>query len=186
MYINVKDCAALTAKLLQDDELAALIESYSDTDTAAASDSDVKTVLTAVSLAASEISGDGFPALVTEKITATNGILGFGTRKVEFVLSVEKDGRRVRYSVADGGLKVAEDGEYTVSYAVETNEAALGETIRLGEFCNTSMAAYLAARNVCLITGRTDEAAIWDQRYNAEAEKKRLRRLAHIAERRWR
>ena len=60
----------------------------------------------------------------------------------------------------------------------------VADEVELGAFA-TGLIEYLAARDYCLITGRTDEASVWDQRYNAEAENKRIRRRAVMPRRAW-
>ena len=81
----------------------------------------------------------------------------------------------------DGLIPFSALGEADKPYA----HVGADDELAVGAGADAEMLTYLAARNFCLITGRTDEASVWDQRYNAEAENKRLRRRATLPRRAW-
>ena len=72
-----------------------------------------------------------------------------------------------------------------MTYTVSPEDKALDDTVTVGVLADEEMLAYLAARNYCIVTGRSDEASVWDQRYSSESEKKRLTRRAALCPRVW-
>lgn len=178
--MTVKEIAVLAAALLQADDLEAIFESGE-----VPTDRDALTLTKCVELAACETGGD-FPVSKTQTLVASSGRIPFSAfgRSPSSVLSVRSKGKRVKFRVEPDGIRVG-NGTFEVEYAVMPETKESGE-IEIGAFVTRELLAYLAARNFCLITGRADEASIWDQRYNAEAEKRRIKRRAEIPARVWR
>lgn len=184
--MTVRQIASTAAALLQADDMEAILESGDNT--AALDDADVKTLIKCVNLAAAELCADGFPLCYTQELAAENGIIGFGdfTALPSTVRAVVKNGAPARFAIDTRGIKVHGDGVYAVTYSAVPSDKNVDDEVEVGALCDGNIVAYLAARNFCLITGRTDEASVWDQRYTAEAEKRRLTRRATVAGRRWR
>lgn len=197
--MTVKQIVLSAAALLQADdieELFAAQESPPDataTDGGASSpdpaeDADVKTLVKSVNLAAAELCANGFPVCRQERATAVDRIIPFGELSCvpTHVRGVKKLRSNVPFTVDDRGITVSADGEYTVLYVAEPTDKGLDDEIEAGAGVDANIMTYLAARNYCLITGRTDDAHIWDQRYCAETENKRMARRARLRERDWR
>lgn len=179
--MGVKDIAKAAAVILQADDIVSALEigDYGD--------SDVCTLVKCINLATAELCTDGFPVCVSEVLPATKGFIALTllSREPSGVREVTKDGVRVPFSVDPRGVRVSGDGMYTVVYDAVPKEVGLSDDAEVNALCDCNIAAYLTARNYCLITGRTDEASVWDQRYNAEAEKRRLTRRAKLKGRKW-
>ncbi len=180
--MTVKDIAISCAVLLQADDIEQAVESET-----ADGDPDVKALVKSINLALGEIASDGFSESATAKLNAENGVIPFSAFSVPLsaVLSVRDKFGAVDFSTTPSGIKTPSDGEYTVEYSTFPAEKTLDSELELAPFIGRDDLTYLAARNFCLITGRTDEASIWDQRYTAEIEKKRIKRRAKLPTRHW-
>ncbi len=143
---------------------------------------EVKSLAHCVTLAVAETCGDGFPIVKSERLVSSGGVIPLSVFSAvpASIEEVRSGGRTVSFRVDGMGVYVNGDGEYVVKYSVEPPACGLADTIECGALVDKYMLAYLTARNYCLVTGRTDDAAIWDQRYCAEAEKKRLGRRAKL------
>ena len=183
--MTVRQAAVAAARILQADDAEALLADGEKTDEEIMLDEDVKALATAVNLAAAEMSGDGFPIVRRVDAESVGGRIPLaGLPDLVGVTAVERGGLPVRFAVGKTDIEVADDGGHTVVYTAVTAEKALSDDVELGAFA-AGLIEYLAARDYCLITGRTDEASIWDQRYVAESEKRRLSRRARLPRRRW-
>lgn len=185
--MTVRQIALSAAAILQADDIEnVLAASGEDGEAEAIDDADVLTLIKCVNLAAAELAAD-MPVLHTVTALAQGGVIApksfDGT--VTAVKSVTRNGCSVPFTFTSRGVGVNCDGEYKVTYVKEYEDAALDSELALGAGADSQTLSYLTARNYCLVTGRTDEAAIWDQRYNAEAEKKRLARRARLPKRAW-
>lgn len=180
----VKHIALSAAKLLQADDMESLLNGN---DQSAYSDPDVKTMIKCVNLAAAELGGE-FPVLRTQTFKSNGRTIPLTSFIGEpiTVSRVEFNGVPVTFTFDNRGIGVPTDGEFTVVYSVATPENGPLDSVVIGAGVDSYMLVYLTARNYCLITGRTDEASIWDQRYNAEAEKKRIARRVRLPGRHWR
>lgn len=181
--MTVKDIALSAATLLQADDIE---EALNSDDEQALLDADVKTLLKCVNLALFEASTDS-PVIHTQALTATDGVIPVSdiAGGVYVVKRVTRGGECVRFSFDHTGITVPSDGQYTVSYVRQPADAQPSDAAELGAGMTADIVAMLAARDYCLVTGRTDEASIWDQRYSAEAEKLRISRRAYLPKRRW-
>lgn len=196
--MTVKEIAHSAATVVQADDLMAVFSPYDETpappvgedadeDTTAERDElDVATMIKSVNMAAAELSHD-FPALVTERASAEKGIIPFSAFAVTpvSVRRVERGGRAVSFTTGAGLVRVEYDGEYDVTYAAAYAGADEDGEIELGAEADSQIMTYLTARNYCLITGRTDEAGIWDQRYIEEKQNRRMLRRARIPARKF-
>lgn len=184
--MTVKEIALSAAAVLQADDIAEAIKAYSSSEADTELDSDAETLIKCVNLAAAEISDD-FPTLVSVTAVAENGIIPLSALDdVSCVKSVtDKRGGVTAFRVDSLGVKVARDGAYTVTYTQTPREHNLDDEVVLGVGIDANTAAYLAARDYCLITGRADDAAVWDQMYNNAAENRRLRRRATLPRRKF-
>lgn len=185
--MTVRQIALSAAAILQADEMEAVLAASGDGDEPdIIDDADVLTLIKCVNLAAAELAAD-MPVLRTVTVRAEGGVIApdcfDGT--VASIKSVTHNGYTVPFAFTSRGVGVSGDGEYVVTYVKEYEDAAVDSEIELGAGADSRTLGYLTARNYCLVTGRTDEAAIWDQRYNAEAEKKRMARRARLPKRTW-
>ena len=180
--MTVKQIAIETAELLQADDIAELLSATAGAD--AADDADVKTLVRCVCLAAAELNAD-FPVISTITATAEGGFIplsAFGGT-VSAVIKAERNGRPVRFTLDTRGVGVPADGEYTLTFTLAPSASGLDDELSVGAGVDAHTAVYLAARNYCLVTGRADDAAVWDQLYNADAATRRLRRRAVLPKR---
>lgn len=150
-------------------------------------DADVRTLIKCVNLAAAELCLDGFPICRIQRFSVSDGIVPLSAFEAppSSVRSVKRYGVAVRYSFDSLGLKVPANGVYTVKYTVVPSDKNIDDEVETGAAADECILLFLVCRDYCLITGRTDEAQIWDQRYAAEAEKKRLARRAQTCARAW-
>ena len=182
--MTLKDIAVTAAVILQADDIEYVLTEGDKSELS--SDSDAKCMLLSANLAVKEACADGFPILREITVTAENKRIPLSeVPSADAVKSVMLGGKRCSFSVDSLGVSVPKDGVYTVIYAETPRDFEPDDEVTLGAFADRSMLAYLTARDYCLMTGRTDEAAIWDQRYVSESEKKRLGRRAHLPGRAW-
>ena len=186
--MTVRQIALSAAAILQADDIAAILSGEADGENAQASeitDGDALTLIKCVNLAAAEAAGD-FPVLSVVKAESRNGVIPLAAiGDVSAVREVSAGGRAVRFTFDGRGVKTPFDGTFEVTFAPQYKDAGADDDIPVGAGADKEMLAYLPARNFCLVTGRTDEASVWDQRYNAEAENKRIRRRAALPRRAW-
>lgn len=180
--MTVRQIAASAAVLLQADDMESALASDEEID-----DADVKTLIKCVNLAAAELCLDGFPLCRTQEFSVTDRLIPLGAfeSSPSAVRSVKRYGISVRYTLDSLGIKVPANGTYTVKYTVVPSDKNIDDDIEVGASVDEYTLVFLVCRDYCLITGRTDDAQIWDQRYNAEAEKKRLARRAALNGRSW-
>ena len=181
--MTVRDIIKSAAMLLLEEDVLNIVGDVSDD---GLGDRDTCIMVKCVNTAAAETRAD-FPVLSETDAETDNGIIpqnAFSPNAVA-VFRVEKNGAPVRFRFDSRGVHVPGNGRYTVTYSPEYKDAALDDRLALGAGMDAESLAYLTARNYCLVTGRTDEASVWDQRYNAEAEKKRLARRTVLPVRRF-
>lgn len=183
--MTVKNIALAAAELLTADDVVTALKGDPD---AAAADDEVKIFVKAVNTAAYNAANDGFPIVKTETARAIDGKIALDafTRTPSLVQRVETGGRCVSFGFDARGISVPGDGEYSVTFTVEPESAELSAHVETGAGCDFAVLAFLTARNYCLMTGRTDEAQVWDQMYDAALVKKRIARRAVLPERVWR
>ncbi len=185
--MTAREIALSAATLLQADDMEESIAAAEKDSAVAALDADVRTLFKCIELAAGEMIGDGFPVLFKVTATAVGGHITIDDPSAASVVRVEKDGTPVHFTVDGGGVNVRDGGEYTVTYSrMRGDVATVDAEIKLGAGADADMMTYLSTRNYCLVTGRTDEASVWDQRYVAESEKRRIKRRARLPRRPWR
>ena len=181
--MTVREIALFTASVLQADDIETAL---ADTENPAEGDADVRALVKCVNLAAAELVSD-FPVLKTLEVDCADGVIPLDAfaGAVASVREVKCGDGFVRFAFDSRGVRVAQNGKLTVVYTVVPTDAEIDDELAVGAGVDREMLTYLSARNYCLVTGRTDEASVWDQRYNAEAENKRLRRRARLPSRRW-
>ena len=183
--MTLKEIAVAAAVILQADDIEyALTEKTAEEYTA---DSDVKCMLLAANLAVKEACADGFPILrETVAVAEDKRIPLSAVSGADSIKSVVRDNKRCSFTVDTRGISVPKNGTYTVVYAEAPRDLGPDDEVTIGVFGDKTMLAYLTARDYALMTGRTDEAAVWDQRYVSESEKKRLKVRAYLPAREWR
>lgn len=188
--MTVKDIAIVAASILQADDVLEFLEQYgaNEQDEPPKPESDVKTLVACVNLALAESAADT-PVLHTATAVARNGYIALDDEvfdgELASVRAVTFGGKNVRFKFDSRGINVDRDGEYGVVYTVVQPDKGLTDEPEVGAGLDKTVLAYLSARDYCLVTGRTDEASVWDQRYNAELEKHRLLRRARLPRRRF-
>lgn len=186
--MTARQIALSATVLLQADDIEETIKTAIMNANVTALEADSRTLVRCIDLALSEIRGDGFPFVCEVEKASENGEITLpelGTALT--VLKVARDGRSVPFEVRSSKIIVKTDGTYKISYSrTHSDITSLDGVIDVGAFVTTELVAYLAARNYCLVTGRTDEASVWDQMYSAESQKRRLTRRARLPRRAWR
>lgn len=181
--MTVKEIARSAALLLQADE----IEEALSSEDGGAEDADVKSMVKCVNVAAAELCSNGFSRLETSECEATGGVIplvGLEPAPARIV-EVKRGGAAVPFKCDSRGISVKRDGAYTVVYSAAFEDRELDDELGLCAPMDGNIVSYLAARNYCLMTGRTDDAAVWDQMYEREAENARLSRRAAFKPRAW-
>lgn len=182
--MTVRQIALSAAAVLQADDIQTALTVTTDPPEEL-TDPDALTLVKCVNLAAAETASD-FPCTVSTDAESRDGLIPFSALgEADTVREVTRNGRAVRFSTDSRGIRTPRDGKYTVTYTKPYAHVGADDELVAGAGADAEMLTYLAARNFCLITGRTDEASVWDQRYNAEAENKRLRRRATLPRRTW-
>ncbi|MBD5131953.1 MAG: hypothetical protein HDT28_05110 [Clostridiales bacterium] len=180
--MTIKDIAKCAAAILQADDIADEL----DSDEIADLEADAKTLVKCVNLAIAETRVD-FPVVHTAVVCAVGGFIPLDAFEgvISAVKKVERGGKPVSFTIDTRGIAVPSDGAYSIAYIIAPSDRNVDDEAEVGATLDCNILGYLAARNYCLITGRTDEAAIWDQRYNAEAECRRITRRAVLPKRRF-
>ncbi|MCH5162490.1 MAG: hypothetical protein J1G38_03255 [Clostridiales bacterium] len=183
--MTVRNIAVSVARLLQADDIEELLTGENE---GAEGDEDVKLLTACINTAAADIAADGFPICLEETHEAKGGVIPLSefSRRPSTVRSVEDRTGSVVFELTSDAVKTPHDGEFAVTFTVEPEEKGLDDGIELGTMCDRSMLTYISARNYCLVTGRTDEASVWDQMYEAHTQRKRLTRRAKLPRRAWR
>ncbi len=182
----LKNIVRAAAELLTADDVVAILDGEPDT---AIDDDEVKIFMKAANTAVSNAATDGFPIVKTETLVSSGRVIALDafSRAPDTVREVgTATGRKVAFAFDSRGVSVPEDGEYIVTYTAEPLEAKLEDEAETGAGCNFYMLAFLTARNYCLMTGRSDEAQVWDQLYDSALVKKRIARRASLPPRAWR
>lgn len=186
--MTVRNIAVSVARLLQADDIEEMLLRADDgEDAPATQDTDVSLLVACVNSALRDIAADGFPITRTERARADGGVIPLSalSRAPSSVRRIAGACGEVTFEPTDIGIEVPQDGEYAVTYTAEPTDAGLDDEAELGALCDRSMLAYMTARNYCLIAGRSDEASVWDQMYDAHAARKRLTRRARLPKRKW-
>ena len=180
--MTVRELALSAAEILQADDIQSILGS----DDGDVTDPDVRALVKCVDLAVRELAVD-MPLIEKSAVRAENGVIPFAAfgAAPSTVRGVYRNGRAVRFKLVADGIYVGGDGEYKAEYTVAPPESTVDAEIKLGLGADADILCYLAARNYCLVTGRADEATVWDQRYNAETEKRRIMRRASLPKRAW-
>lgn len=133
--------------------------------------------------AVGEMYGSGFAPRRTFELEPFGGVVVLPDGYAKIV-AVKRDGIPVDYRITEHGLAVNDDSTVTVTLEKAVGELTFMREIELkDEACDALV--YAAARNFCLVTGRNDEAAVFDERYCAETEKRRISRRARLRARAW-
>lgn len=189
--MTVRNIAVSVARLLQADDIESILtqtDEDGELSSAAADDEDVKLLVACINSATCDIAADGFPICVTETHEARGGAIALSefTRTPSTVRKICDKTGTVTFEQAKTEIIVPRDGVYDITFTVEPENAELDANLEMGAMCDRSMLAYMSARNYCLVTGRTDEATVWDQMYEAHTARKRLTRRARLPRRVWR
>ncbi len=182
--MTVRSIAVSVARLLQADDIEELLVSGGAT---AATDADVKLLVACINAAACDIAADGFPVTLSERVEAAGGVIQFSAlaRTPSTVRKIADPSGAVSFELSKTEILVPRDGVFEITYTVEPESAELDAHVEMGAMCDRSMLAYMSARNYCLVSGRSDEASVWDQMYEAHTARKRLSRRARLPERAW-
>ena len=180
--MNGYNLAIKTAMMLQDHVLIQMLldEDINETHSAFKFRS-------ALSDALSEVSRD-FPVYLKTTVTAETDLIERSDIVEDgslTVASVTADGKAVPYTVDQTGIRVGAPGTYEVTYSPEIFNVEIYENFDVAPEVGFVMMMHLIARNYCMMSGRMEEAAMYDSRYNDFAEKIRLKCRAQIPVRRF-
>ena len=181
--MNGANLALYTAILLQDQYLIEMLEAgnYNDMHS-------VAKLQLAICDALSEISTH-FPVYLKKTLntTADGSIPRSAVSKggAFAVTSVMENGKPIPYTVDPIGLHIDGQGTYDIIYMPEVFEVSITDNFDVAPEVGIAMMMYLVARNYCMMSGRMEEAAMHDSRYNDCVEKAKLKRKAHIPARKF-
>ena len=181
--MTVKQIASAAAVLLAADGIAEILD-RADPNT---DDSDVKALAACVNTAVTELRSSGFADTAVESMSAENGLIAADkfSHRPTIIRSVAQFGRPVRFTFDSRGVTVGSDGVFEVAYVADSGELSLDDEVVLGGGADCTVAAYLTARNYCIVTGRADEARVWDELYSDGCARLRMTRRARIRPRLW-
>ena len=171
-----------TAVMLQDKVLIDIIENNKYDD----SRSSLKLMI-AFCDALSEISHK-FPVALRKTLKTQDGVIpkdDVCASGAFTVVRVTSGGKDVPFTVDSFGVHVGGGGIYVVTYTPEKYSVDIGKNFEVSTDVGLVMLMHLIARNYCMISGRMEEAAMYDSRYNDYAEARSLKRRAHIPARRF-
>lgn len=180
--MDASELVFLTAIMLQDKVLIDMVGNckYSDSRSA-------QKITVALCDALSEMSHK-FPVALKKTFDTADGnipnedICNTGAFTVLRVTSSDKD---VPFTTDSFGVHVRGGGKYTVTYTPEVYIVDIYSDFEVASDTGYVMMMHLLARNYCLLSGRTEEAAMYDSRYNDYVEARSLKRRAHIPARRF-
>lgn len=181
--MNVENLALYTAIMLQDHYLIQLLTvgDYNDMYC-------VAKLQMAICDAVAEISID-FPVCMKKTLnTLADGSIprsAVSKGGAFKVISVTDGGKQIPFTVDHIGIHIDNLGKYEVTYVPEVFEVSITDKIDVAPEVGFVMTMYLVARNYCMLSGRMEEAAMYDSRYNDRAEKIRLKRRARMPQRKF-
>ena len=131
-----------------------------------------------------ELSETGFPLKGNSELEVKDGKIFYGDldRMPSEIISVRKEGKSIPFRAYYDCITVRVSGKCEIEYTFEPKKADLGgEAEYLSSKPSARLVAYGIAREYCLISGMTDEAAMWDSRFSAcledEATEKREKKV---------
>lgn len=183
--MTVYDIILSAAELVVSDDVVTVLKGDIDV---AKDDDEVKIFITAANTAIANATVDGFPIVRAADVKAVGGIIDVSEFEVvpSGIIGVFKGSSYVSFAYDSRGITVEDDGDYTVVYSTSPLRYELNDVIEIGAGCDLSMLAFLTARNYCVMTGRADDAAVWEQLYETAVCKKRLARRCKLPMRVWR
>lgn len=193
--MTIGECALSACKLLQLDEAATEIENAvlidnadasgnntasDNTDNADASandglSEDAQLIIDCVKSTVEEIADEFIPLMRVATATAVDReiVLSDLDENVNRVFSVKSGERERAFKCRYDRLIVPQDGDYAVAFSVAPAFGTLNDDIcYTHSLISTRIIAFGVARDFCIITGRTDEANVWEQRFKAALESK--------------
>lgn len=186
--MNIAEVFKRAALILSSEELVA--------ETADAEASDLPCMTAALSIggeagmlidscvcAVGEMYGSGFAPRKTFELEPCGGAVALPDGYAK-VVAVKRDGAPIDYQTTENGIAVDGDCAVTVTLEKAVGELSLTQEIDMQDVASDAL-VYAAARNFCLVTGRNDEAAVFDERYCAATEKLRISRRARLRARAW-
>lgn len=177
--MKIKDAVFTAATFLQLGDIADGMakedfNAYAPEDTLSEEDAhELALLLRCCNLVIGELASSSFPLKKTQDVRSEDGKIPFTALggDVLDVYTVEKDGVRVPFDVFFDGLIVPVRGVCRVTYSVAPVFTALSDDSPFaGNKPSARLLAYGVAREYCLISGRTDDAAMWDGRFLAGVE----------------
>lgn len=137
-----------------------------------------------------ELSVSDFPIKAQTTVEAKDGRIGFADLPENLldIISVQKGGKSVPFTEFFDCVTVPFSGECKVTYTVAHPDITLdGDAYYVGNKPSAGLVAYGIAREYCLISGMSDDAATWDNRFIARIEEEgRSRKERRVRARVWR
>lgn len=139
-------------------------------------------------LTVGEIAAEYAPVDYTEMVETANGAVYFGSLKKDFLGIVgvtDECGNEVDYTLRTDYVKVPV-GKILITYNYSPAKLAADDDVPVGDRRITArIIAYGAAAEYCLISGRFDEALIFNNKYTAGLKAALFRPRGRVAERSW-
>lgn len=194
--MKIKDAVFTAATFLQLDDLtngmeAEGFDAAQPQNTLSESDAhELVLLVRCCNLIIGELSNTAFPLKKKATVTSENGKLAFAALDDDVldIYAVEQNGVRLPFDRFYDGLLVPVCGKCTITYSFAPAFCALADDSPFaGNKPSARLLAYGVAREYCLISGRTDDAAMWDGRFLAGIEEEsRKKGEATILPRKWR
>lgn len=187
--MKLKDAVYYAAMFLQLGEVCEALES-DNANYSGDVKSEIDLLVRCANLVIGEAASDYLPLKTNEKVTASeDGEILYSalTRSVIDVYSVKNAaGKSVPVKKYFDRVILPAAGEYVVEYSYMPEFKELDDALPYTERLSARVIAYGTACEYCIISGMSDEAALWDKRYkdglNLSALPKEEKR---VAKRRW-
>jgi len=127
------------------------------------------------------------PKIVEVKCNAVGNKIELGTlNRMSKIVSVKNQGMYVKYSVVDNSIKVAQDGEYVVSYKQYPQvDSVLDEVDIYSEYLGEDIFVYGLNAYYCLASGLFSEFNVYNAHYSERLNDLKDLKLFSMPRRRW-
>lgn len=183
--MKLKAAVVDSAVMLGLDEVVVALES-DETPTGDVAD-EINRLVRCANLVAGELASDLMPLKTREKLTfsPSAAYTAFSHAPIDIYSVTDERGNAVRFREFFDRAEVSENGDYEVEYSYAPAAAGLDDEMPYPALPPFVLAQGIA-REYCVISGMTEEASVWDQRFNASvAARVRPKKEVRVRRRAW-
>lgn len=183
--MKIKSAVTDAAVMLGLDEIITALES-DETPSGDAAD-EINRLVRCANLVLGELAADLMPLKTRETLVFSPHALysAFSRPPIDIYSVTDNSGAAVRFHEAFDRVEVKTGGDYTVEYSYSPSPVALTDEIPFPSLPPFVLGQGIA-REYCVISGMTEEASVWDQRFNASvAARVRPKKEVRIRRRAW-